>query len=175
MFINGLQRFWLHHHDCFHARHDYCRVLKLTLSVELRALLSSGQQPLLKCPLCFLLAIQLLGNPPWRFWLHCRDCRHALTPICQTHPGGKVVSSVITFCLPSGCHCSLNLNSMVITWHVQTIKNLRHRRPGNEARFCLQVDHHCLSTLLRRSLAVQLSRETTLPRLHSSLTLTLVV
>ena len=175
MFINGLQRFWLHHHDCFHARHDYCRVLKLTLSVELRALLSSGQQPLLKCPLCFLLAIQLLGNP------HEDSGYTAMIAIMQshifvkTHPGGKVVSSVITFCLPSGCYCSLNLNSMVITWHVQTIKNLRHRRPGNEARFCLQVDHHCLSTLLRRSLAVQLSRETTLPRLHSSLTLTLVV
>ena len=33
----------------------------------------------------------------------------------ETDLGGKVVSTVIIFCLLSGCHCSLDSNSMVVT------------------------------------------------------------
>lgn len=42
------------------------------------------------------------------------DYHHALKLTCQSHPGGEVVSVVITFCLPSSHHCLLTHSSRTV-------------------------------------------------------------
>jgi len=51
---------------------------------------------------------KILTTLPW--WLQlCTDTY-------MTKLNLVVVSAVMIFCFPSGCHCSLDTNSMVITW-----------------------------------------------------------
>ena len=75
-------------------------VLKLTLGVELWALLYSCRLPLLEQSLQLLLEIQFSGKA------HENSYYSVMTVImhwhlcAKTHPGGKVVSAVIIFCLP---------------------------------------------------------------------------
>ena len=86
-------------------------VLKPTLMLELRVLLSSSHQPpLLEHSLWLSLAVQLSG----KFLIHCHECHCALTLRCRNSPWWRNCESCNIFCLPSGHRCSLDLNSMVV-------------------------------------------------------------
>ena len=86
---NVLRRSWLYHRD-------RSRVLIQTV-IEHFCLPANSHcsSALLQCSL----PVQLSGKS-WRFWLHCHGCHHALmlTVCAKTHPGGKVVSTIIIFC-----------------------------------------------------------------------------
>ena len=45
-----------------------------------------------------------------RFWLHCHECRHALTLRCWNLPWWWSCE-----CCPSGCYCSFDTDSMDVT------------------------------------------------------------
>ena len=99
-------------------------VLKLTLVLDLWVLFVFCWLPLLKLSTLTFIRNTAVRKGPWRFWLHCHDyhCTPMLrywnssTLTCQTSPWWQSCEWCNNFCLPSGCHCSLDLNSMVIRW-----------------------------------------------------------
>ena len=56
-----------------------------------------------------------LSKGPWRFWLHYHEYSHALMLGCWNSPWWQSCEHCNTVCLPSGRHCSLDSNSMVVT------------------------------------------------------------
>jgi len=61
-----------------------------------------------------------LRKGPWRFWPHCYDydCHRALPLTCWNSLQWQGCEWGNDFYLLSGHHCSLDSNSMVITWHM---------------------------------------------------------
>jgi len=119
---NGLEVFWHYYSDC-------CCELTETYNFGAETQLVTGDMStfvfhrltLLSAHFDFHWQYSSQEMPTKKiFWLHCHKCCHALTLIsAKTHPDGKVVSTLIIFCLPSGHHCSLDSNGMVLTCHVR--------------------------------------------------------
>ena len=94
-------------------------VLKLPLVLELWVLLSSHRLPFFKHSLPTFVGSTALRKAHEDSEYTAKNAvMHWHLRRCQNHPGSKVVSAVIIFSLPFGCHCLLDSNSMVLTCDV---------------------------------------------------------
>jgi len=114
---NVLQRFWLYHHDRSH-------VLAKMYEFWCWNYLGGGVMSAFVFPsttiawVPHMFAVQLSGKAHEVFDYTAMIATMHWCLRAETHPGGKGVSIVIILCLLSGRHCLLNLNSMVVTYHV---------------------------------------------------------
>jgi len=110
----GLRRLGLHCHDCHHAltqTYNNCAETHLgggvmNPSVLLLSAIAWAPDPT-------VIGNIALRKGPRRFCPHCHDCCHALTRTCYNSPWWQSCAHCNN---PSGHHCSLNSNSMAVTW-----------------------------------------------------------
>ena len=108
---NVLQRFWLYIPLCLLSCANpnvWFSVMKLTLMVKLRTLLSSHRPPLLEHPILpFVCSIALRKRHTKILTVHCHDYHCALNLTCQNSPWWWSCEWCNNFCLRSGHYCSL--------------------------------------------------------------------
>ena len=115
LLCHGLQRFWLGH--C-----DNCRALTKTWFWCWNSACAGVMSAFvfLSAAIPWVLTLTFIGSialskGPWRFWLHCHEYSHALMLGCWNSPWWQSCEHCNKVCLPSGCLCSLDSNSMVVT------------------------------------------------------------
>ena len=121
---NVLQRFWLYIPLCLLSCANpnvWFSVMKLTLMVKLRTLLSSHRPPLLEHPILPFVCSIALRKDPRRFWLHCHDYRHALKLMSQNSPwwwSCEWCNNFLSSFWPPLLASLLDTNSMDVMFHL---------------------------------------------------------